>query len=131
MRSLPAGAERSRLPSQTLDRTTDLADGVPKLDVQSVVAGAITDAFSNGKLEEAADAVEVGVNLRHLGKGLGIGGAFQANAPEAPSENLGARAARLVGEGIEADKVILVDAERNHSRFLLPWAARFECRTAQ
>ena len=103
MRSQRAGAERSRLPSQTLDRTTDLADGVPKLDVQSVVAGAITDAFSNGKLEEAADAVEVGVNPRHLGK----------------------------GEGIEADKVILVDAERNHSRFLLPWAAKFECRTAQ
>jgi hypothetical protein len=108
-----------------------LADGIAKLHVQSVVAGAIADVFSNGKLEESADAVEVRVNPRDGGKGLSVGGAFQANAPEAASENLGARAARLVGEGIEADKVILVDAERNHSRFLLPWAARFECRTAQ
>jgi hypothetical protein len=58
-----------------------LADGVAKLDVHSVVAGAITDAFSNGKLEEAADAVEIGVNPRDGGKGLSIDGAFQANAP--------------------------------------------------
>jgi hypothetical protein len=36
-----------------------LADGITKLDVQSVVAGAVTDAFSNSKLEKAADAVEV------------------------------------------------------------------------
>ena len=51
-----AGAGRSRLPSQTLDRTTHLADRVAKLDVQSVVAGAITDAFSNSKPEKGADA---------------------------------------------------------------------------
>ena len=75
---------RGLLDSRPRDEAFDLADGVPKLDVQFVVAGAITDAFSNVKLEEAADAVEVGVNPRHLGKGLGIGGAFQANAPEAP-----------------------------------------------
>jgi hypothetical protein len=106
-----------------------LADGIAKLDVQSLVAGAIADVFSNGKLEESADAVEVRVNPQDGGKGLSVGGAFQANAPEAASENLGARSARLGGEGSEADKVILVDAERNHSRFLLPFDVRFDCGT--
>jgi hypothetical protein len=32
-------------------------------------------------------------------------------------------------EGIESGKVILVDAERNHSRFLLPFDVRFDCGT--
>jgi hypothetical protein len=58
-----------------------LADRVAKLDVRSVIAGAITDAFPNSELEEAADAVEVGMNPRHRGKGLSIRGASQANAP--------------------------------------------------
>ena len=124
-----AGAGRSRLPSQALDCPTDLADRAAKLDVQSVVARAITDAFPNSELEEAADAVEVRVHSRHRGKGLSIGGAFQANAPEAASEHLCVRTARLSSEGIESDKVILVDAERNHSRFLLSLATRLECGT--
>jgi len=102
-----------------------LADGVAKLDVESVVAGAITNAFSNGKLEEAADAVEVGVNPRHGGKGLSVGGAFQANAPKAASEYLGARTTRLAGE------IVLIDTEGDHSRFLFPLAPRFECGTVQ
>jgi hypothetical protein len=88
-----------------------LTDGIAKLDVQSVIAGAITDAFSNSKLEEAADAIEVRVNPRYRGKGLGVGGAFQASAPEAASENLSPRAARLAGEGIEAGEIVLIDAE--------------------
>ena len=108
-----------------------MADGVAKLDVESVVAGAITNAFSNGKLEEAADAVEVGVNPRHGGKGLSVGGAFQANAPKAASEYLGARTTRLAGEGIEAGEIVLIDTEGDHSRFLFPLAPRFECGTLQ
>jgi hypothetical protein len=46
------------------------------------------------------------------------------------SEHLCARTAGLPGEGIESDKVILVDAEQNHSRFLLSLASRFDCGTA-
>ena len=86
-------------------------------------------AFPNSELEETADAVEVGMNARHLGKGLSIDGASQANAPETASEHLCARAAGLPCEGIESGKVILVDAERNHSRFLLPFDVRFDCGT--
>jgi len=69
------------------------------------------------------------MNARHLGKGLSIDGASQANAPETASEHLCARAAGLPCEGIESGKVILVDAERNHSRFLLPFDVRFDCGT--
>jgi len=70
------------------------------------------------------------MNARHLGNGLSIDGASQANAPETASEHLCARAAGLPCEGIESGKVILVDAERNHSRFLLPFDVRFDCGTA-
>jgi hypothetical protein len=44
-----------------------LKDGVKKLEVQPVVAGRVRNALSDGKLEEASDAVEVGVHPRNLG----------------------------------------------------------------
>ncbi len=50
--------------------------------------GTITDAFSNGELQKTADPVQVRVNPRHLVKRLCVDGAFQASAPEAPSEYL-------------------------------------------
>jgi hypothetical protein len=90
-----AGGGQSRLPRQTLHRPTDLGDGVAELEVQSVVAGSVGNAFSNGELQEAANAVEVGANPLHLGKRLSVEGALQANPPEAASENLCPRAACL------------------------------------
>jgi len=67
--------------NNTIIGINSVTDCRAKLDVQSVVAGTISDAFSDSELEEAADAVEVGMNPRHRGKGLSIRGASQANAP--------------------------------------------------
>ena len=63
-------------------------DGVEKLEVQPVVAGWIRHALPDGELEEAADAVEVGVNPRDLGKGLRVDCTFKASGPESASEDL-------------------------------------------
>ena len=102
-------------------------DGVEKLEVQPVVAGWIRHALPDGELEEAADAVEVGVNPRDLRNGLRVDGAFKASGPETALEDVCARTARLLSEGVESTEIVLVDAERNHLGFLLPVGARFEC----
>jgi len=65
-----------------------LKDGVKKLEVQPVVAGRVRNALSDGKLEEASDAVEVGVHPRNLGERLGINGAFQASTHKTSTEHL-------------------------------------------
>jgi hypothetical protein len=104
-----------------------LDDGVEKLEVQSAVAGRVRHALPDGELEEAADAVEVGVNPRDLGKRLRVDCTFKASGPETASKDLCARTARLLSEGVEPTEIVLVDAERNHSGFLLPVGARFEC----
>ncbi len=62
----------------------------------------VTDAFSYGELEEAADAVEVGMNARDLGKGLRVDCTFKASGPETAS---------LLSEGVEPTEIVLVDAE--------------------
>ena len=91
------------------------------------MAGWIRHALPDGELEEAADAVEVGVNPRDLGKRLRVDCTFKASGPETASKDLCARAARLLSEGVEPIEIVLVHAERNHSGFLLPVGARFEC----
>jgi hypothetical protein len=47
------------------------------------VAGRVRNALSDGELEEASDAVEVGVHPRNLGERLGIDGALERNPDEA------------------------------------------------
>ena len=63
-------------------------DWIAKLVVQPEVFGTVTHAFSNGEFQKAADTVQIRVNPRHLVKRLCVDGAFQASAPEAPSEYL-------------------------------------------
>jgi hypothetical protein len=86
-----------------------LDDGVEKVEVQPVVAGRVRHALPDGELEEAADAVEVGVNPRDLGKGLRVDCTFKASGPETASEDLCARTARLLSEGVEPTEIVLVD----------------------
>jgi hypothetical protein len=111
-------------------RAAYLTGGFAKLEVQPVVTGTVPDTFSNGELQQATDPVQIGMKPRHLTKSLRVNGALQASSLEAPSEYLGARATRLAGECFESDKVILVDAEGDHSRFLFPFDVRFDCGTA-
>jgi hypothetical protein len=129
--SIRVDAGRSPLPRQAIHCPADVHDRVEELEVQPVVAGTIADAFSNGELQKTADPVQVGMKSRHLAKRLRVDGALQASSPEAPSEHFGARATRLVGEGIEADEIVLFDAKRNHSACLFLLAARFESGTAR
>ncbi len=91
-------------------RPADLDDGVAKLEVQCVVTGPVRHALSNGEIEEAADAVEVGVNSGDLGERLRVERAFQASTYEATSENLCAREARLPSERIKPREIIVVHA---------------------
>ena len=65
---------------------THLTDGFAKLVVQPVVAGRVRYALPDGELQKTADPVQIRVNPRHLVKRLCVDGAFQASAPEAPSE---------------------------------------------
>jgi hypothetical protein len=65
-----------------------LDDEVEKLELQPVVAGRVRHALPDGELEEAADAVEVGVNPRDLGQDLSVDCTFKASGPEQASENL-------------------------------------------
>ena len=107
----------ARIPSTSpaagrFDRPTDLDDGVEKLEVQPVVAGWIRHALPDGELEQSADAVEVGVNPRELGQGLRVDCAFKASGPETASEDLCARTARLLSEGVEPTEIIVVDAAK-------------------
>ena len=85
---MPAGVGQSPEPSQSLHCPTHLTDGFAKLVVQPEVFGTVTHAFSNGELQKTADTVQIRVNPRHLVKRLCVDGAFQASAPEAPSEHL-------------------------------------------
>jgi hypothetical protein len=87
--------------------------------VQPEVFGTVTDAFSNGELQKTADTVQIRVNPRHLVKRLCVDGAFQASAPEAPSEHLCSRATRLTSERIESEEIVLGNSKRNHARS--PW----------
>jgi hypothetical protein len=89
------------------------------------VFGTVTHAFSNGELQKTADTVQIRVNPRHLVKRLCVDGAFQASAPEAPSEYLRTRATRLKCERIESDEIVLGNSKRNHSRFLLSFDVGF------
>ena len=73
---------------QSLHCPTHLTDGFAELVVQPEVFGTVTHAFSNGELQKTADTVQIRVNPRHLVKRLCVDGAFQASAPEAPSEYL-------------------------------------------
>ena len=57
---------------------------------------------------------------RHLTKRLRIDGALQASSLEAPSEYLGARTTRLVGKGIEANEIVLIDPKGDHAGLRLP-----------
>jgi hypothetical protein len=88
-----------------------------------LVARPVTDALSDGELEQAADAVEVGVNSGNLGKRLRIDGAFQASTHETASEDLCARVARLPSERIEPREIVFVHSERDDSRLRLPLRA--------
>jgi hypothetical protein len=60
------------------------------------------------------------MSIRGNGPGLRVGCTFKASGPETASEDLCARAARLLSEGVEPIEIVLIDAERNHSGFLLP-----------
>ncbi|MGB5374427.1 MAG: hypothetical protein WBN15_11645 [Polyangiales bacterium] len=122
---MTAGVGQSPEPSQSLHRPTHLTDGFAKLVVQPEVFGTVTHAFSNGELQKTADTVHIRVNPRHLVERLCVDSAFQASAPEAPSEYLRTRATRLKCERIESDEIVLGNSKRNHSRFLLSFDVRF------
>jgi hypothetical protein len=92
-----------------------LDDGVKKLEVQPAVARSIRNALSDGELEEAADAVEVGVHPCNLGERLCIDRAFQASTHETSSEHLCPRVAGLLRKGIETDEIVVIDTERDDS----------------
>jgi hypothetical protein len=49
------------------------------------------------------------VNPRDLGKGLRVDCTFKASGPETASEDLCARTARLLSEGVEPTEIVLVD----------------------
>ena len=80
----------------------------------------ITNALSDSELEEASDAVEVGVNPCNLGERLCIDCALQGNAYEASSEHLCTRVARVPSKGIEPREVVLIDPKRDHAGLRLP-----------
>ncbi len=128
---MTAGVGQSPEPSHSLHCPTHLTHGFAKLVVQPEVFGTVTYAFSNGELQKTADPVRIRVNPRHLVKRLCVDGAFQASAPEAPSEYLRTRATRLKCERIESDEIVLGNSKRNHSRFLLSFDVRFGGRTAR
>ena len=66
------------------------------------------------------------MNPRDLGQGLRVDCAFKASGPEKASEDLCARAARLLSEAVEPIEIALIDAERNHSGFLFHLTAAFK-----
>jgi len=57
---------------------------------------------------------------RRVTKRLRIDGALQASSLEATSEYLGARTTRLVGEGIEANEIVLIEPKGDHAGLRLP-----------
>jgi len=122
---MTAGVGQSPEAGQLLHCPTHLTDGFAKLVVQPEVFGTITDAFSNGELQKTADTVQIRVDTRRLVKRLRVDGAFQASAPEAPSEHFCSRATRLAGECIESDEIVLGNSKRNHARFPLSFDVRF------
>ncbi|MGB5695113.1 MAG: hypothetical protein WBM46_05640, partial [Polyangiales bacterium] len=65
-----------------------MKDGVKKLEVYSVVAGRVRNALSDGELEEASDAVEVGVHPCNLGERLCIDGALERSPDKASTKHL-------------------------------------------
>jgi len=84
---LSIGIGQSPLPCEAVQRRTNLDDRVAKLEIQSVVAGPVRNALSNGELEQAADAVEVGVNTRDLTRSCGtlVSSAVGQSSPRSSS----------------------------------------------
>ena len=81
----------------------------------------VRNAFTNGELEQPADAVEVRMDSRDYRERLGIDGALELGASETAPQDLSTRATRLLGERVESREVVLVDSEgRDASLPLFP-----------
>ena len=58
------------------------------------------------------------MSIRGNGPGLRVGCTFKASGPETASEDLCARAARLLSEGVEQIEIVLLDAAKLPRLFL-------------
>jgi hypothetical protein len=107
------------LPDVEIDQLLEQREAFERMQVKPLVTQRTPECRDHGVAE--ADL--------HLGKLTGY--TLQASSLEAPSEYLGARATRLVGECFESGEIVFIDAKRNHSGFLFCVGARFESGTVR